>query len=289
MRIALALLLLVRGEAVRAGEVLHPVAPDMRPSVARAFTATVVVEVDVSADGVVQDAHAVKRSFFLDVLARAAACEWRFAPASAGKHQLTFEFERVIGGELSYVDIQYEEPKTLRAVIHVSDVGRLERINGKVVDEICDVHGTVMALALVPVTYGLPANLFRDSDPDAWRREHAWDAYSDATSRLFPNTRYSASGGCTVSPTNGKKCTTANTAAMRIARGSPRMRRSRGSSTSSVAHRLRNLLRRHARRERANHLPVAIEQIHVQRVVDRVAAQFVARAEALHHRVDLRA
>ncbi|HEX8255686.1 MAG TPA: hypothetical protein VF846_21285 [Thermoanaerobaculia bacterium] len=184
--------------------VLHAEAPARGP-LAMAFPAKVLVEVDVAPDGTVAAARVPTPVAFVSALSIAAACKWRFASSadSAQRHYvLTFVYGGIVDTEEpSQWRIERQDNLALRIEYLRSTIRRLERDrDGRIPEQFCPRHGTLMQVALAPVAYGLLAS-YSDSTASQRAELRRAESVRRARERHFPHANmWAPGGGCIVGP-----------------------------------------------------------------------------------------
>jgi TonB family protein len=135
--------------------------------------------------------------------AEAAARKWTFAPADrdgAREALLSFIFTGALqktekpGHMLSSLD----DPWTMRLAYAESTIRWLPRVNGRIPEQRCPIHGTVMAVEVVSAEYGLMMRGGNEDSPEEQRKEAERDAYLEAREKTFPEANRYARGGCIV-------------------------------------------------------------------------------------------
>jgi TonB family protein len=172
---------------------------------------SVLVAVDVDAQGSVASAKAIEGHPLLRQSAEAAAMLWKFAPASdrdpLRSTRLTFVFDMKYEEETSVRDeIAFLPPYTLEFTYKIPTIAALPRIDERLPEETCRLHGERMKLDVVPILYGLPRATitYRTVDVISFlqnikRTLTKRESYSEASARLFPSSNMIGYGGCMVS------------------------------------------------------------------------------------------
>ena len=183
--------------------VLWAAPPTMQPALMLVvpYCKYVNVQVEVAPDGTVVATRLVDADtpFFLVRVTLAAAALWRFDPAPI-KRELTISFalagEKVTDEEPPGLTARYENPFTVRLQYITPLTERLKRLDGRVPEQRCKVHGRPMDVAVVPIRYGLTMNEYSYPEPERRMRETYWKALE----RHFPNAPEWRGAGCIVQP-----------------------------------------------------------------------------------------
>ena len=156
---------------------------------------SVVVEVEISADGKVDKATVIHgtRVRFVNHWMMEAAWQWRFDPASidsSRKRRITFTLDSVRTDSPRGVRATYENPLTLHVEYVKPTVFFLQRVNGHIPIKYCEVHHELMTVERLPIHYGLRFY----TENEAKKLEGYWEARK----RKFPHAPRSIAMGCTV-------------------------------------------------------------------------------------------
>jgi TonB family protein len=140
----------------------------------------------------------------MDLIAGAAARLWKFNPSAGGETRealLSFVLDqRFTPAEPTHEEVSMDGPLTLHVVDKFGTIRWLPRENGKIPEKRCPVHGTLMAVEQLEMSYGLPQPTYSVHDtPKGRRLEAQWDAYLSALDKaertLFPESHSIAEAG----------------------------------------------------------------------------------------------
>lgn len=164
---------------------------------------SIQVEAKVGREGKVCAARAVECRFgMFCVEAETSALRWQFAPftpASESSDVRTVILTFVLRAEWhpedkeDSVESVFIPPYRMEVVyrrIAPLDIILLPRADGKIPVEKCEVHGEILQLDIIPVSYGLSVPV----DPKSYQE------YWDARLHLFPHSNLTMDGGCIEGP-----------------------------------------------------------------------------------------
>jgi TonB family protein len=185
--------------------VIHPEVPDCFAGfMASGIHGTVVIRVTLDRDGKVTTSTVEHSLPIVTRCAEAAARKWIFVPSDredAREALLSFIFTGVFQqtDEPGHMLSSFDDPWTVRLGYARSNIRWLPRVNGRIPEKRCPVHGEVMAVEVVSAEYGLPMMRVGDEDSsEEQRRQAERDAYLEARAKLFPETNRVVRGGCIV-------------------------------------------------------------------------------------------
>jgi TonB family protein len=169
----------------------------------------VIVSVSVNAQGEVIAAQALEGHVLLRKAAESAALKWKFNSLSQTSNtrvgQITFSFkielEEAVGVK---DDITFTPPGRLEIVHKIPTILPIQKVDGRIPEETCPLHGERMRLGLADIRYGLPnAEIVYPND-----LAHIWQnirhkirrrfSYDEAERKYFPESRLWVGGGCMV-------------------------------------------------------------------------------------------
>jgi hypothetical protein len=184
--------------------VIHAEVPFCELAFRARVSGQVLIRVTIDKQGKVTSSTFEHEQPFTTQCSEAAAKNWLFAPSAQDDNRealLSFLFtgEREETDEPSHVISSFDDPWTLRIAYAESTVRRLPRENGAIPEKRCPVHDEVMAVAVVPVWYGMPlGHLVGEESPEELRKQAAERAYWEAKEKFFPETNRHERDGCIV-------------------------------------------------------------------------------------------
>src|SRR5262245_25273300 len=181
------------------------------PPIARAAKAQgeVIVSVSVNAHGDVISALALEGHELLRKAAESAALKWKFNPlfqksnTRIGQIAFSFKFDLEEAVEVKD-DIIFTPPGRLELIHKVPTIRSIQKVDGRIPEENCALHGERMRLGLAEIAYGLPKAEFGYPNDLA----HIWQnirqkirrrfSYDEAARKYFPESNLCVGGGCEV-------------------------------------------------------------------------------------------
>src|SRR5262245_22520787 len=190
--------------------VVSTAAPVYQP-IARAANSQgeVIVSVSVNDHGEVIAAQALEGHILLRKAAESAALKWKFNSLSKTSKtrvgQITFSFkielEEAVGVK---DDVTFTPPGRLEIIHKIPTILPIQKVDGRIPEETCPLHGERMRLGLADIRYGLPnpeivypndlAHIWQNIRHKIRRRF----SYDEAERKYFPESRLWVGGGCMV-------------------------------------------------------------------------------------------
>src|SRR5262245_38772426 len=169
----------------------------------------VTVSVSVNAQGEVIAAQALEGHVLLRKAAESAALKWKFNSLSQTSNtrvgQITFSFKIELEAEVGVKDDITFKPHGRLEIIHkIPTILPIQKVDGRIPEETCPLHGERMRLGLADIRYGLPnAEIVYPND-----LAHIWQnirqkirrrfSYDEAERKHFPESNLCVGGGCEV-------------------------------------------------------------------------------------------
>src|SRR5262245_12769462 len=181
------------------------------PPIARAANAQgeVIVSISVNSQGDVIAALALEGHELLRKAAESAALKWKFNSLSQKSNtrvgQITFSFKFELEEAVEVKDdIIFTPPGRLELIHKVPTILSIQKVDGRIPEENCPLHGERMQLGLASISYGLPKAEFGYPNDLA----HIWQnirqkirrrfSYDEAARTHFPESNLCVGGGCEV-------------------------------------------------------------------------------------------
>ena len=181
------------------------------PPIARAANVQgeVIVSVSVNPQGDVIAALALEGHVLLRKAAESAALKWKFNSLSqtsntrVGQITFSFKFEFEEAVEVKD-DIIFAPPGRLELIHKVPTILSIQKVNGRIPEENCPMHGERMRLGQAEILYGLPRAEFGHPNDLAHIWQNVWQkirrrfSYYEAARKHFPESNLLVWGGCQV-------------------------------------------------------------------------------------------
>jgi TonB family protein len=185
------------------------------PPIARAANVQgeVIVSVSVNAQGDVIAAQVLEGHVLLRKVAESAALKWKFNSLSQTSNtrvgQITFSFKFELEEAVEVKDdITFMPPGRLELIHKIPTIRPIQKVDGRIPEETCPLHGERMRPGLADISYGLPKG--ESSYPNDLA--HIWQnirqkirrrfSYNEAARKYFPESNFWVGGGCMVGVEN---------------------------------------------------------------------------------------
>jgi TonB family protein len=181
------------------------------PPIARAANVQgeVIVSVTVNDRGDVVTALAMEGHPLLRKAAEAAALKWKFnlpsqtRNARVGSITFSFKFEFEEAVEVKD-DISFAAPGRLEIIRKIPTVLPIQKVDGRIPEGNCPLHGQKMRVGIANILYGLPASeiVYPNDLAHLWqnirRKIRRRFSYNEAAGKHFPESNLLVLGGCEV-------------------------------------------------------------------------------------------
>jgi TonB family protein len=181
------------------------------PPIARAANVQgeVIVSLTVNAQGDVIAALALEGHVLLRKAAESAALKWKFNSLSQTSNtrvgQITFSFKFELEEAVEVKDdITFTPPGRLELIYKIPTIRPIHKVDGRIPEETCQMHGERMQLGLANVLYGLPESVivYPNDLAHIWQNIHRKIrrrfSYDEAARKYFPESNLWVGGGCEV-------------------------------------------------------------------------------------------